>query len=255
MSKITIGPFFSTVPQMEAVCPAMANLGIQMEWASSARAVQVQLFNRQLRSGRLRLEHLLFAQRKLDFDVPCAEHQIVQTANGVFLPLEGLLVGLYETHEVSRRIQQVLEELASVVPLENKVSKPILKPGYLVAEAEAQGFILNTLMPEGSQLYAEIVWRNKRSPYRFHTCICRFSLNQDAVLDEGAWVPAGTVTAGTLLARDLHRFVPGAPREMFSLQGIHLLESELRAAVGDGAKSRQTRMANEKPGIGVSGPL
>ena len=255
MSKITIGPFFSPAPKMEAAYPGLANLGIQMEWASSARAAQVQLFHQRLRRGGLRLEHLLFAQRKFDFDVPCAEHQIVQTANCVFLPLEGLLIGLYERREVSRPIQQVLAELGSVIPLGSNVSKPILKPGHLVAEAEAQGFILNTVIADGSELFAEIVWRRKSSLCPFHTCICRFGLNQDAFLDAGTWLPAGTVTIGTVLARDLHHFLPGAPREVFSRQGISLLENELRTAVGEGAKSRQTRKANEKPGIGVSGPL
>jgi hypothetical protein len=255
MSKITIGPFFSAVRQMNPEEDSVVNLGIQMEWASSIKAVQVQLFHQRLRSGRLRLEHLLFAQCKLDFDVPCAEHQILQTANRVLLPLEGLLIGLYETREVSRHIQHVLEDLASVVSLESNVSKPILKPGYLLAEAEAQGFILNTLISEGSQLYAEIVWRPKASPYRFHTCICRFSVDQNALLDEGAWLPAGTVSVGTLLAQDLHHLAPGSPLRLFSPEGVSLLRNELSVAIGNRPKVRQTRKANEKPGIGVSGPL
>jgi hypothetical protein len=58
-----------------------------------------------------------------------------------------------------------------------------------------------------------------------------------------------------LLVRDLHRYVRGAPLEVFSPQGISLLENKLRVAVRDKAKHRQTRKANEKPGIGVSGPL
>lgn len=255
MSNITIGPFFSNARQMEAACPSLTNLGVQMEWASSTRAVQVQLFHPRMQSGQLRLEHLLFARRKVGFHVPSAEHQILKTANGVFLPLEGLLVGLYETHQVGRNIQQVLEDLAAITPLESRVSKPISKPGYLVAKVEAQGFVLNTVIPEGDQLYAEIAWRPKGSPCRFSTCICAFPRHKDASLDEGTWLPAGTVTVGTLLARNLRHLLPGPPLEMFSPEGISLLRSELSAAFRDRPKNRQTQMANEKPGIGVSGPL
>jgi hypothetical protein len=255
MSKITFGPFFSTVRQMEPACPAIANLGVQMEWASAAKSMQVQLFHERPQNGRMRLEHLLFAQRKLDFDVPFAQHRVVQTSSGVFLPLEGLLIGLYERHDVSRHVQHVLEELASMIPLENRVCNRMLEPGYLVAEAESQGCMLNTVIPEGDQVYAELAWRANSRPCRFHAGICRFGLDRAGAVNAGTWLPAGTVTVGTLLVRDLHRYVRGAPLEVFSPQGISLLENKLRVAVRDKAKHRQTRKANEKPGIGVSGPL
>ncbi len=227
MSKITIGPFFTIASQKEASCHSVANLGIQMEWANSAGAMQVQLLHPLLSQGRLRLEHLLFAQRKLDFEVPYAEHQIVKTESGLLLPLEGLLVGLYKTHQVCRGIRQVLEELASVAPFESKVSRPLLKPGYLVANVEAQGFILNTIIREAGQVYAEIVWRPNSGSCRFHTCICSFGLKQDASLNGGTWLPAGTVTVGTLLTRELHCLVPGSPRDLFSREGIALLQNNL----------------------------
>ena len=253
MRNITIGPFLNNA-QSATPSASMTHLGVQLEWASSAKAVQIHLFHQPHR-GTLRLEHILFAPGKLDFDVPYAEHQIVKTADGLFLPLEGLLVGLYDTHRVSRTIQQVLEDLAAITPLETRVSRPISKLGYLVAEVEAQGFVLNTVIRERDQLYAEIAWRSKTSPVRFHTGICRFRLYPDGLIDRGTWLPAGTVTAGTLLARDLHDVAPGFPRAILSPEGISLLQTEQRVPFGSRAETRQTQMANEKPGIGVSGPL
>ncbi len=254
MSDITIGPFFCNSPQIATPSASMTHLGVQLEWASSAKAVQIQLFHQPHR-GKLRLEHILFAPDKLDFDVPYAEHQVVKTAEGLFLPLEGLLVGLYDTHQVSRNIEQVLDDLAAITRLETKVSRLISKPGYLVGEVEAQGFVLNTVIPDGDQLYAEIAWRSKTGGARFHTAICRFQLNPDGFIDEGTWLPAGTVTVGTLLARNLHYLVPGPPRAAFSPEGISLLQIGFRWPMGYGAKTGQTEMANEKPEIGVNGPL
>ena len=230
MNRIILGPFFSTAPALALSCPDVVSLPLQLEWASADKANQIPVFiNRRGRThatGPLRLEHLVFPRNLLPLDLECSSYQVLHTPISVFLPLEALLVELYRRFDVGRSILQVLTELASLVPLESPTRRPVSGEGLLVAAAESAGFRLNTVISDGIRLYPEICWQVPGHATRFHACLCVFEGDQKTGLGQGIWQPPGLIGVAPLLAYELHRVAPGAPRAVFSATGWAQLQSE-----------------------------
>lgn len=231
MTELIFGPFFSTAPAEAISCRDVAALPLQLEWASADSAQRVCLFinqrDRAHSTGPLRLEHLLFREHQLPIDLECSSYQTVKTAVGVFLPIEALIAALYRRFDVDRPVCQVLTELVSVVPLDYSPRVPALRDGLLIPSAEAKGFRFHTAVRTGSSLYVEIAWQVPHHATRFHTCLCRFEVNDREVLNEGTWVAPGLVGIAPLLAKELHRVAPGSPKCLFSADSWSRLQPEI----------------------------
>lgn len=230
MNKITFGPFFYTASTSAPSGADVVPLGLHMEFASVARLVSIPLFRRPAgpNPNGLRLDHLVFESSGLPIDLECPACQVVETKRETFLPLEALLVALYEGCEVSRSIFQALAELGSHAPFACYARNATPRKGALVSQAEAAGFRLNKVIRDRDQVYADIEWQAAAQSNRFHTRICKFRLDPRGELDEGAWVPAGVIGVASLLARELHHLVPGSPHQIFSPTGLSILQSPIQ---------------------------
>jgi hypothetical protein len=226
MRKLTLGPFITTAYVSAPSFAELVALGLQLEWANEYAASKIPLFRRCLRnaSGPVRLEHLLFARNELPLDLECPEHQVVETTGGTFLPMEALMSALYTLYVVNRSILQVLAELASVVPLHCPIRHPIMRHGLLVPQAEAAGFRLNTVIREGSRVYAGIGWQPAGHSNRFHAGVCMFKPNHNGEMDDGTWQKAGVIGVASLLARELYDRISGTPLDCFTPTGLAILQ-------------------------------
>lgn len=225
MKTLTIGPLITTHPGSASRDPRIAPLGLQIEWATPTGAAAIPLFRHmpQHAPNRLRLEHIVFASERLPFDLECSEHQVLETAAGVYLPAEALLSQLYSRYCVERSIFVVLTELAGLTPLNGSVRCPIAEPGLLIPQVEQRGFILNSVIHDADRIYAEIGWRPVVNENVFHTCICEFACAQSGDDHAGVWVGPSLIGVHEPLSRALRHLVPGPPGTLFTPLGLNLL--------------------------------
>jgi hypothetical protein len=211
MSKIILGPFFSPSYGCHHSFGEVTSLDFHIEWASATRSFNIPIFphSPNQRPAALNLEHLLFAQKQLLFDLECSRYQVVETHLETFVPLEALLVALYRRDELNRPIFRILSELISLVHIESRVRRPITEQDLRAPMTEDAGFRLNTIIRDGTGTYADIAWQPEAQTTRFHTCICKFNFDGREVLDRGVWLPAPVIGVCTLLPRELHKLAPG----------------------------------------------
>lgn len=227
MTRLRIGPFFTG---MSLHAPARRNeapsLGVQIEWADEHVGAAIWLFRRRLKYApkRLRFEDVIFPASEVPFDFACSEYQVVETRLGTFLPLDALLAALFTRYQLARSVFAILDELASLVPLEARANYSEDAGGFLMPEVESKGFKLQNVIRDGDRLYAEIGWRPCGRRYAFHTSICQFQYTADGRIHGGQWKPHGVIGVAQLLARELRRLVPGGPENLFSLQGWECLQ-------------------------------
>jgi hypothetical protein len=113
------------------------------------------------------------------------------------------------------------------VPFDHPSRLPAFGEGSLIPSAEAKGFRLHATVWTGSSLYTEIAWQVPHHTTRFHTCLCRFEVDDSGVLNEGVWEPFGLIGIAPLLAEQLHGIVPGAPTHLLSAAGWGRVRSEI----------------------------
>ena len=228
MNTLTIGPLLTghPVPVPEGV--TVAPIGLQVEWASAHEMAAIPLcrYRPGYASNRIRLEHIVIAAERLPFALECSEHQVVETALGVYLPLEALLSELYARYQVGRSIFVVLAELAELMPLSGSVRHPIARPGLLIPQVEQKGFVLNSVFRERERIVSEIGWRPPHQEYVFHTCLCEFGCRNIGDGNKGVWKPTSLIGVHQPLARELHRLVPGAPGTLLTCIGRDFLETQ-----------------------------
>ena len=199
-----------------------------MEWSNSKQAISIPLFRQVVLHApdRIRLEHIFFRRGDLPCDVECLDYQAIVTSEGTILPLDSLLLALYRNCVISRTIFQLLNELATVVPLSNSLTSPIPTKGLLATEAEARGFRLNAVFQELGLIYAQIAWEAECSPTRFHVCTAAFRSKPCQSLDEGKWIAQQDVGVSQVLSDELHRLVPGKPYNLFRKEGLRFLQTQ-----------------------------
>lgn len=228
MKTLTIGPLFTghaaPVPQSATVAP----IGLQVEWAGANEMAAIPLYCYRPKHAprRLRLEHIMFAAERLPFALECSDYQVIETAQGTYLPLEALLSGLYAKYQVGRSIFVVLAELAELVSLSGSVRHPIARPGLLIPQLEQKGFLLNSVFRDGQRIVAEIGWRSPHQEYLFHTCLCEFGCRNIGHGNTGAWKPTSLIGVHQPLARELHRLAPGTPDTLLTSAGRDFLQTQ-----------------------------
>lgn len=231
IQQITLGPFFATAPHPDLACKHIRPLNLVVEWSSPQRATRIHLFRfiPPSASAHVRLEHVLFRQTDLPFDIECPADQVIDSSEGTFLPLDALLTALYRAFGGPRSIPQLLNELAAIVPLHSPLTKPIVGLGLLKPEVEAMGFRLNSFHPIPGQVWVQFGWQPASSATRFHVCVAVLSLTRAKQLNTGEWMTQREMGTYQLLDEDLHRLFPGSPMRLLSASGIQMLrESILR---------------------------
>lgn len=228
MKTLTIGPLFTGHSVSVAESVTIAPLGFQVEWAGADEMAAIPLYRYRPKhtSNRLRLDRIVFAVERLPFALDCSEYQVVETARGTYLPLEGLLSQLYAKFQVSRSIFVVLAELAELMPLSGSVRHPIGRAGLLIPQVEKKGFLLNSVFREGDRVVAEIGWRPPFQEYVFHTCLCEFGCRKTGGGDTGVWKPTSLTGVHQPLSRELRRLAPGAPDTLLTSAGRYFLQTQ-----------------------------
>ena len=228
-NKITLGPFFTREHFSQPPIRGVAPLKLVMEWANAETAIRMPLFRRLFRYApdRIRLESLVFRRRDFPADMECQAYQVVTTPEGKFLPLEALLAKLYTTGEISRPVFSVLNDLASQVPFEDSLTKPIDAQRLLVPQAENCGFRLNAVFQESGSIYAQVGWEPECRATRFHVGAIRFSPAADSGTKPANWVASDVIGVCQVLSEELRRLLPGNPVGLFTRAGLQLIRSQV----------------------------
>lgn len=223
--NITFGPYFRADPATGGAGEEVLPLNIAMEWANPREFLSFHIFRRRSSRApdRIGLEHLIFPAHELPREMACQDCEAVQTQNGPFVALEGLLAAMYRRGEISRPVFETLEELASLVPFDSRVSRPISPSGLLLPSAETQGYRLNAVYRDSDRVLAHLAWQPEGKPTRFHVCAASFRSNPDRHLDPGEWLPERERGLCQVLSAELHRLVPGRPGDLMSEAGRLLL--------------------------------
>jgi hypothetical protein len=226
---ITLGPFFMPAHVAQPENSQIVSLNLVMEWSNSNQAMRIPLFRRLLpyAPNRLQLEHIVFRHCDLPCDMECQEYQAIETPEGSFLPLDGLLAALYVSCEISRPAFQALNDLASALPLDGTLTNTIATKGLLASEAEARGFRLNAVFQESEMIYAHIAWEPESRSTRFHVCLATFQPGHTLKLGAAKWMVQREIGVSKILAEELHRLVPGNPTDLLSEAGVHFLGMKL----------------------------
>jgi hypothetical protein len=226
-AKITLGPIFTPVNAALHPRSQIVPLNLVMEWANPARAWRLPLFRRQPPNGadRIRLEHIVFRRGELPCHIECPAYQVAHAPDGEYLPLDALLGKMLQTRLITRPVFRLLNDLASAVPLDNSITRPITAKGLLASNLEMQGFRLNTAFEHAGQICAQIGWEPECRPTRFHSCAAAFNRKPGKNLDTGYWLDCPEMGVARALAEEFHRLLAGAPIQLFSEAGIHYLEN------------------------------
>jgi hypothetical protein len=229
--KIVLGPYVLrtpaslVLPRREAV-----PLGISVEWATADQAHQISLLaSHENSGGMLRLENILIPADQLPFPVECQLHHVVLTRNGPLLPVEAVLLRLYQTHTGALPIFDLAKELTSVIPIRNTVSYPLKRAGLLIPKVEVHGYRLNTILPHSDGSIVEIVWEPCNGSDPFHVCLCRITTQTQRIKCE--WILGRNIGISQLFAKALHQALPGNPARIFSPLGLDMLLSRTQREV------------------------
>jgi hypothetical protein len=146
----------------------------------------------------------------------------VETQAGTFVPLESLLVGLYENFRIARSIFDVFTGLREMVEFpETRVTQR--QP--LISAAANLGFETNYVDSYSQRLLVDIDWfppRDRGPPERrliIDTAAIDFRPRPDGTLERGKWCEPKTGFARVLLCAELRKIVPGDPIDLFTEAG------------------------------------
>jgi hypothetical protein len=228
MRTTVFGPFFSTSHTDPFRAGCVSSTGIEIEWASPSSAWKLAVHRNAGCSSAVRFQDLVVAPPGLPFPIECPKFQVLESADRILVPLESILVGLFNHHVVNRSIFQILTELSWLVPLHLPVTQQITTEGLLLPGLENQGFRLNAVLCDSDAAYAEIVWQVAGYASRFHAGICGFP--RSLGIDRGVWQVPKVQGVGQLLLAEMRKLADGRPGEVFSPSGRQLLLSRLSKA-------------------------
>lgn len=226
MNTLSLGPFFTQIRSIPTGNPKIIPLNIASEWANPDRAQATPLFQHSPSGDKRRpaLHEIVFPAEAIPCNVRCQEFQVVDTPAGSYVPLDALLVTLYQNGFVSRSIFGVLAELAALVPLHSFVSNPPKDAeGLLLPSIEQKGFRITNVIPEEDKIFVDIGWYPEPKSAPFHTCICAFA-HTAGKLAEGEWLTSPMIGVHQLLATELRRMATGDLGKALTEKGRQYLE-------------------------------
>jgi hypothetical protein len=222
----SLGPFFNFDSESSSApaptSPEITQIG-SIEWASPAQAHNITLFRHRPAHApnRLRIENIVLREADVPFDLSCSESSVVQSGGATYIPLEALLVALYERGLVSRPILTVLRDLAEKLPLYSRVQHPVLEPGMLAEATEREGFQLMSVdyYEDLQQIFATVGWRPHPGADALHACTLTFRRSPAGEIDDGGWAEPGSISIAQVLGPELRRLSPGKAIELLTPAG------------------------------------
>ena len=204
-------------------------LGLIMEWATPTEHRVIELFEHfpAHRRPRTRIENVVMHKRDLPLTVECSELHVVETSQGIYLPLEALLQALYAQEVSFRPILSLLRELSAYVSFHSHVPKPVNGTGLLALAAERSGFQMWTVIPGEANLpYVCIGWR----PTSNSCCLFAGAVQFESSLGSGVfpcceWVNINYLGIWALLERELRKIVPGQAIDLLTPTGIEAIRT------------------------------
>ena len=157
MNSITIGPLFVPASPPPAPDPEVVPLGVSIEMAGADGSYQAPLYRKASRWNPhlCKLTDILVHEADLPCEFSYRPIFAAQTQNGMFIPLESLLVGLYESFQMPRSIFAVFTDLRDMV----EFSEGMLPPRRPLTPAAAKlGFEVNHVESYSQRLLVDIDW-------------------------------------------------------------------------------------------------
>jgi hypothetical protein len=225
MHKPSLGPYFTETPSKPTGNPKIIPLHVSIEWATPDHSQSTPLFQHSPTGvSRPALHEIVFRAEELPCSVRCQEFQAVDAPAGAYVPLEALLVTIYQNGLVSRPIFDVLAELSALVPMRSSVSNPPRDPeGLLLPGIEKRGFRVANVVAGEDQVFVDIGWYPERNSTPFHTCVCAFA-HTPGKLSEGEWIPSPMIGVHQLLVTELRRIATSAPGKAITAKGRQYLQ-------------------------------
>ncbi len=202
-------------------------LGVRMEFATESGAWSGDLYRK---AGRWwptlsDLHEILVDGDSLPCEVSYLSCFSVQTGRRTFVPLESLIVALYENLSIVREPSQLFTELGVTLDFWRN---PLPRRLTLIPDLASRGFGAIGVRSSGRRLCLEIEWDSSVDPNRrglaFDVAAVEFRPRPDGTLGPGKWYELRECFAGTLFFKQLRKIVNCQPIELFTEAGkAHLL--------------------------------
>ena len=224
MNSITIGPLFVPASPPPAPDPEVVPLGVSIEMAGADGSYQAPLYRKASRWNPhlCKLTDILVNEADLPCEFSYRPIFAAQTQNGMFIPLESLLVGLYESFQMPRSIFAVFTDLRDMV----EFSEGMLPPRRPLTPAAAKlGFEVNHVESYSQRLLVDIDWfppQDRGGPERrliVDTAAVDFRPLPNGTLGRGKWYQPKEGFARVLFCAELRKVVPGDPIDLFTDEG------------------------------------
>lgn len=219
------GPFLACFAGPLARVAEVAPTTHAIEFVCQNQSVRIAIYRRSLASAPT-LSDLFLHEPDLPPFCKCHAYYSLATTAGVFIPLENLLVSLYQDGQAARPLMELLCDFrATLLKAPIPPSLPMIPWAAFRPEITAAGFYLVSLRTYGRRLTAHVGWicPSDRSTLEtalwFDAGALEFRPRPNRTLDPGRWMSAATTPVATLMSDQLRTASPGAPLDLLTQVG------------------------------------
>lgn len=246
--ELTIGPIFVRSGSQAQLNSLLFRLGISLEMATTTEKFTAPLF-RKIRSyapDDFEFSDIVIPESDLPFSFSYRPTFAVNTPEGIFVPLESFLTGLYREYRVFRSVFAVLTELFDVTVFPDSSRNRF---ELLVSGAASLGFFVASVVSYGRRLLVDIDWAPPKDIERLSTsasvssAAIDFRPRPDGTLGRGKWVQPKDCFARVLLDAELRKLVSVNPIDLFTGKGRTQLLQHFEWSSLAKMTSKQARLA------------
>jgi len=222
--KLVIGPLFVRSSPPDRPSLEVEPLGVSLEMASAHSSFRSPLYrkvcswNTNLRG----LTDIIIQASNLPFEFAYPRLFAAQAGGELFVPMESLLVGVYEHFNVCRSVFSVFGDLRDLVEFsEGRI--PPKEP--LIPAAADIGFEVSKIESDHRSLCVDVDWFPPQDRGRterrlvISSAAIDFRPLPDGTLGRGKWYAPREGFARVLTCRELRKIVPGDPIDLFTKTG------------------------------------
>jgi hypothetical protein len=226
-ARIAIGPYLIRSPENDLFAPGFHSAGWALELAGDAFATRVNIYRKtDGRSDQVELTDFLVPLNQIPFRVGLLPRQPIAMRAGTLVPLEAVLVSLYQDHEVARGIESFLPELCRSLAFHNTAfeSSAVCPGELLVPKATDAGFQVVGFWQYHRSLYVRIGWEwakasRSHSAKYYYAGTMEFRPTPARTLGKGKWSLPMQTTIYYLLFQKLCSLFQGDPQNWLTLAG------------------------------------
>lgn len=245
--EIVLGPFFVAGIPTEIPPEQVASVGAAMEFATPGGACRIPLFRKRCSYApdRCEFDDLVIHQNDLPCEVQYRLFYAAETRIGTFVPLNAVLVSMFQQFKINRTAADILNDLSATVALEFHHAR---KPALLCDFLQDEGFGLSWIQFYGRRVNTVICWcppneRGKTSEGGILVSWMDFRPKPDGTLGNGVWVEPFKDSISHALHREFHSRFKHRPLEILSDQGKKALLAEFQWTPLARMTSKQAREA------------